>query len=215
MSTPFLAIFLTAQKDISLLHTGFILSINPLINVMFGSFGGRLADKFSLKKIIGGIPLVWGSAFILFYFADSFWHFLLLSGLNGLCYSIFEPASKKVLSAQTTPDNRLLVFNLRYSAINLGAFIGPLLRMLFNMKLTLFPYVILGILYILYGVKVGTIAGPLAGSRLLGHFGVQAGFPVFALLCAITVTGAGLIGIAKSKHGSIIHAQQPQEEYPA
>ncbi|MNW59764.1 hypothetical protein D3C74_377030 [compost metagenome] len=64
-------------------------------------------------------------------------------------------------------------------------------------------------------VKAGTIAGPLAGSRLLDHFGVQAGFPVFALLCAITVTGAGLIGIAKSKHGSITHAQQPQEEYPA
>ncbi|MCE3202742.1 MDR family MFS transporter [Paenibacillus sonchi] len=384
MSTPFLAIFLTTQKDISLLHTGYILSINPLINVLFGSFGGRLADKLSLKKIIGGIPLVWGSAFILFYFAGRFWHFLLLSGLNGLCYSIFEPASKKVLSAQTAPDNRLLVFNLRYSAINLGAFIGPLLSLLFNMKLTLFPYVILGILYILYGVstrfffrdmpagapasppvpirrpraftiirkdhvfllllagmsfsffgysqlnatvsqylantsaltngvqlystllsanaliilaaqfvllrwisgwnpftvvlvsnlliglsflpfilppavlpllafivlfsvgelligarfdalvdelaraevkglyfgcseliKAGTIAGPLAGTRLLGHFGVQAGFPVFALLCAITITGAGLIGIAKSRHGSITHAQKPQEEYPA
>ncbi|MNO29722.1 putative transporter [compost metagenome] len=384
MSTPFLAIFLTTQKDISILHTGSILSINPLVNVIFGGVGGRLADKLSLRKIIGGIPLVWGSAFILFYFAGSFWQFLLLSACNGLCYSIFEPASKKVLSAQTTPDNRLLVFNLRYSAINLGAFIGPLLSLLFNMKLTLFPYVILGILYILYGVstrfffrdmpagdpasppvppgrpqafsvirkdhvfllllagmsfsffgysqlnatvsqylantksltngvqlystllsanaliilvaqfvllrwisrwnpftvvlvsnlliglsflpfilppallpllafivifsvgelligarfdalvddlataevkglyfgcseliKVGTIAGPLAGTRLLGHFGVQAGFPVFALLCGITILGAGLIAIAKSRHNPIARAQNGQEKLHA
>ncbi|MHA6530507.1 MDR family MFS transporter [Paenibacillus sp. BAC0078] len=153
MSTPFLAIFLTNQKDISILHTGYILSVNPLINVLFGGFGGGLADRFSLKRIIGCVPIGWGTVFILFYFADSFWQFLLLSGLNGLCYSIFEPASKKVLSTQTLPENRLLVFNLRYTAINLGAFIGPLLSLLFNMKMTLFPYVILGIFYILYGLS--------------------------------------------------------------
>lgn len=153
MSTPFLAIFLTNQKNLSLLDTGYILSINPLINVCFGGFGGFLADKLSLKKMVGYIPIVWGTVFILFYFADSSWHFLLLSGLNGLCYSIFEPASKKVLSTQTPPENRLLVFNLRYAAINLGAFVGPLLSLLFNMKMTLFPYVLLGILYILYGIS--------------------------------------------------------------
>lgn len=60
---------------------------------------------------------------------------------------------QKVLSTETLPENRLLVFNLRYTAINLGCFLGPLLSLLFNMKLTLFPYVILGVLYILYGVS--------------------------------------------------------------
>lgn len=153
MSTPFLAIFLTNQKGLSLLDTGYILSINPLINVCFGFFGGFLADKLSLKRIVEFIPIVWGTVFILFYFAGNSWHFLLLSALNGLCYSIFEPASKKILSTQTPRENRLLVFNLRYAAINLGAFVGPLLSLLFNMKMTLFPYVPLGILYILYGIS--------------------------------------------------------------
>ncbi|WP_157685498.1 MFS transporter [Paenibacillus donghaensis] len=153
MSTPFLAIFLTNQKEISIIHTGYILGINPLINVLFGGLGGGLADRFSLKKIIGYVPIAWGGVFILFYYADSFWQFLLLSGLNGLCYSIFEPASKKVLSSQSNQTNRLLVFNLRYTAINLGAFAGPLLSLLFNMRMTLFPYVILGVLYILYGMS--------------------------------------------------------------
>lgn len=64
-------------------------------------------------------------------------------------------------------------------------------------------------------IKAGTIAGPLAGTRMLGHFGVQAGFPVFALLCAITITGAGLIALAKSRHSKVIHAPKPLEEYHA
>lgn len=153
MSVPYLAIFLTTQKDISIFLAGCVLSINPLVNVVFSGFGGALADRLPLHKIISVVPIVWGVVFILFYYADSFQTFLLLNGLNGLCYSIFEPASKKVLSSETPPENRLIVFNLRYTAINLGAFVGPLLSLLFNMKLTLFPYVILGILYILYGAS--------------------------------------------------------------
>ncbi|KAI7257220.1 hypothetical protein KC345_g10837 [Hortaea werneckii] len=153
MSVPYLAIFLTSQKQIPIFLAGCVLSINPLVNVAFSGFGGALADRLPLHKIIAVVPVVWGAVFILFYYADCFPVFLLLNGLNGLCYSIFEPASKKVLSAETLPENRLLVFNLRYTAINLGCFAGPLLSLLFNMKLTLFPYVILGTLYILYGVS--------------------------------------------------------------
>ncbi|WNS42929.1 MFS transporter [Paenibacillus sp. MMS20-IR301] len=153
MSVPYLAIFLTHEKHLSLFLAGCVLSINPLVNVAFSSFGGALADRLPLHRIIAVVPVVWGIVFILFYYADSFPVFLLLNGLNGLCYSIFEPASKKVLSSETLPENRLLVFNLRYAAINLGCFAGPLLSLLFNMKLTLFPYVILGMLYILYGAS--------------------------------------------------------------
>lgn len=153
MSVPYLAIFLTGQKGISIFLAGCVLGINPLVNVVFSSFGGALADRLPVHRMIAVVPVIWGTVFILFYIADSFPAFLLLNGLNGLCYSIFEPASKKVLSSQTSPESRLLVFNLRYTAINLGCFLGPLLSLLFNMKLTLFPYVILGALYILYGAS--------------------------------------------------------------
>lgn len=153
MSAPYLSIFLTGQKHIPLLLASLVLAIHPLVNVTFSWLGGALADKLPLHKIVGRTPLLWGTVFILFYFADSFWIFLLLNGLNGLCYSLFEPASKKVLSTESLPEHRLLVFNLRYTAINLGAFAGPLLSLLFNMKMTLFPYVILGTLYLLYGAS--------------------------------------------------------------
>ncbi|WP_042195961.1 MFS transporter [Paenibacillus camerounensis] len=153
MSVPYLAIFLTGQKHIPLLLTSLILAVNPLAGVAFSWLGGTLADKLPLRNIILYTPLVWGTVFILFYYAESFWSFLVLNALNGLCYSLFEPASKKVLSEESLPEHRLLVFNLRYTAINAGCFAGPLLSLLFNMKMSLFPYVILGFMYILYGAS--------------------------------------------------------------
>lgn len=153
MSVPYLSIFLMSQKHIPLLLTSLILAVNPLAGVAFSWLGGALADKLPLHRIILYTPLVWGTVFILFYFAGGFWSFLVLNALNGLCYSLFEPASKKVLSTESLPEHRLLVFNLRYTAINVGCFAGPLLSLLFNMKMTLFPYVILGSMYILYGAS--------------------------------------------------------------
>lgn len=153
MSVPYLSIFLMSQKHIPLLPASLILAVNPLAGVAFSWLGGALADKLPVHRILLYTPLVWGTVFILFYFAGGFWSFLVLNALNGMCYSLFEPASKKVLSAESLPEHRLLVFNLRYMAINIGCFAGPLLSLLFNMKMTLFPYIILGVMYILYGAS--------------------------------------------------------------
>ncbi|CAH1221905.1 Na(+), Li(+), K(+)/H(+) antiporter [Paenibacillus auburnensis] len=170
MSVPYLSIFLTGQKHIPLLLTSLILAVNPLAGVAFSWLGGALADKLPLHRIILYTPLIWGTVFILFYFADSFPFFLLLNALNGLCYSLFEPASKKVLSTESLPEHRLLVFNLRYTAINLGCFAGPLLSLLFNMKMTLFPYVILGIMYILYGASTMLFFHETSSNKVNIHY---------------------------------------------
>ena len=38
----------------------------------------------------------------------------------------FEPTSRALLSDLTKPEYRLLVYNLRYGAINVGVAIGPI-----------------------------------------------------------------------------------------
>ncbi|WP_040950154.1 MFS transporter [Gorillibacterium massiliense] len=157
MSMPYLAVFLTGQKQFSVELTGYVLGINPLVNVLFSGLGGALADKLSAKAVLRWVPIFWGIFFSFFYAADTFWQFMLLNGLNGLCYSLFEPASKKALSLETAQEDRITVYNLRYAAINLGAFAGPMLSVLFNMKTTMFPYVILGAVYILYGISTAFI----------------------------------------------------------
>lgn len=153
MSMPYLAIYLAEVRHFSLPMTGCVLGINPLVNVLCSGFGGSMADRLSLKKIIRYVPILWGAVFALFFYADAFWQYLVLNGLNGLCYCLFEPASKKVLSTHTPPQHRLLVFNLRYTAINAGAFAGPLLSIVLHLDRTLFPYVILGGMYVVYGLS--------------------------------------------------------------
>lgn len=152
MSTPFLAIYLSNKCHFSALQIGYILGVGPLINVLGSPLGGFLSDKFNSRTILTYIPILWGVTFSCFFFAESFYLFLLLNALNGLCYVIFEPTSKRALSLHSKPEQRIVVYNFRYAAINIGAVVGPLISLLFHAKHSLHSYLLLGIFYILYGI---------------------------------------------------------------
>lgn len=161
MSTPFLSIYLTSVLHIPLPQTGMVLSAFPLIIVLLSGFIGNFTDKLALRSVLVFVAFFWGIVFVLFYFATTFWQFLLLNSLNGCCYAFFEPAAKKVLSLETAPKQRLMVYNIRYTGINLGGFLGPLLSQLFHIQQSLFAYLPLGICYILYSfVLLRTLAKP-------------------------------------------------------
>lgn len=167
MSTPFLAIYLSNECHFSALQIGYILGIGPLINVLGSPLGGFLSDKLNSRTILTSIPIVWGIVFSSFFFAKSVPAFLLLNALNGLCYVIFEPTSKKALSVFSTVDQRIFVYNFRYAAINFGAFLGPLLSLLFNAKQSLHSYLLLGILYILYGIVNHFVIKPMSSGKIV------------------------------------------------
>ena len=152
MSVPFLAIYLSTILSLSPTQVGYIIGVNPLVNVLFSLFAGKLIDQFHVKKFLIAIPIAWGIIFILFAFSNQFSQFLILNALNGLCYVIYEPSCKKGLSQYTSSESKLLIFNLRYAAINIGAILGPLLSIAFGFKYTMKPYVLLGIIYIFIGL---------------------------------------------------------------
>lgn len=152
MSTPFLSIYLTSVLHLPVTEAGIIISAFPLIIVLLSGLVGGLADKLPLRLVLGIVAFFWGLTFILFYFATSFWQFLLLNCLNGCCYAFFEPAAKKGLSLETTPDQRLMTYNIRYAAINLGGFFGPLLSQFFHSQKRLVAYLPLGVCYIFYSL---------------------------------------------------------------
>lgn len=151
MTTPFLAVYLSS-KNFSPIEIGYIISVNPLSNVIVCLFSGYFVSKISPRISIGIIPIIWGGIFFGFYFSSTFIEFLILNMLNGISYSIFEPALKRSLSMLSSSENKLLVFNLRYTAINVGALLGPMLSIVYKTQTTLFPYLILGIVYVVYGI---------------------------------------------------------------
>lgn len=152
MCVPFLMIYLSSEFHFSATELSLIVGINPLCTVLFGPLGGRLTDRISRSKTLYIVPLFWGLIYLSFAAASHFFIFLLLNGLNGICYVTYESTVKKVLSANSTLENRKLVFNLRYTCLAIGALLGPLLQLLLPNTSIALMYGLLGMTYLISAV---------------------------------------------------------------
>ncbi|AOY16919.1 MFS transporter [Bacillus sp. ABP14] len=150
MSIPFLAIYLTTVKGVSAGMTGAIIGTSALVGVFASFIGGNLSDRFGRNMILIWSMIVWVFVFIGFSLADHVFSFFLLNALNGLCRSFFEPTSRALLSDLTKPEYRLLVYNLRYGAINVGVAIGPLVGLQIGSAKSTIPFLVAAGVYILY-----------------------------------------------------------------
>ncbi|MEK4418053.1 MDR family MFS transporter [Bacillus sp. FSL K6-0268] len=150
MSIPFLAIYLTTVKGVSAGMTGAIIGTSALVGVFASFIGGNLSDRFGRKTIMLWSMIVWIFVFIGFSLANHVLSFFLLNALNGLCRSFFEPTSRALLSDLTKPEYRLLVYNLRYGAINVGVAIGPLVGLQIGSAKSTIPFLVAAGVYILY-----------------------------------------------------------------
>ncbi|MBW9219151.1 MFS transporter [Anoxybacillus ayderensis] len=150
MTIPFLAIYLTSVKGVSASLAGAIIGISSIVGLFGGFFGGYVSDRYGREKVMKISLLMWTFVFIGFATAESVWSFFLLNALNGLCRSFFEPSSRALLSQVTKQENKLLVFNLRYAAINVGAAIGPLVGLKIGSSSSTDAFFITAFVYFLY-----------------------------------------------------------------
>ncbi len=151
MSIPFLAIYLTGTMGVSSTQTGFIVAASSLAGVSISFYGGYISDRIGRKKVMLVSVFCWAAVFFGFAASTEVWMFFVVNVLNGLCRSVFEPASRALLSDTTAPEHKLLVFNLRYAAINIGVVFGPILGLQLGSAESTFPFLIAGIVYVLYG----------------------------------------------------------------
>ncbi|MGG4488007.1 MDR family MFS transporter [Metabacillus idriensis] len=154
MSIPFLAIYLTQVKGVSASMTGTIIAVSSLAGILSSFYGGYLSDKLGRKKVLLTSIFLWVLVFIGFGVADSVLSFFIMNALNGVCRSVFEPTSRALLSDITDQKNKLLIFNLRYAAINVGVVFGPLLGIFLGSAKTTFPFYIAAAIYTLYGISL-------------------------------------------------------------
>ncbi|WP_044639806.1 MDR family MFS transporter [Risungbinella massiliensis] len=152
MSIPFLAIYLIKVHHATPFETGLVIAISSLIGIIVSFYGGYLSDRIGRKKMILLSIFGWSFVFLGFTFSQTILSFFLVNALNGLCRSLFEPASRALLSDITQNEQKLLVFNLRYTAINLGVVFGPFIGLMLGSSQTTFPFMIAFIIYFLYGM---------------------------------------------------------------
>ncbi|MBS4191871.1 MFS transporter [Bacillus sp. FJAT-49705] len=154
MSIPFLAIYLTKVKGVSATETGLIIAVSSLVGIATSFFGGYFSDRFGRKRVLLISIFIWSFVFIGFGIVEAIWGFFLMNALNGFCRSVFEPASRALLADLTEAKNRLLIFNLRYTAINVGVIFGPLLGFYLGSSETTFAFFIAAAVYALYGISL-------------------------------------------------------------
>ncbi|KUP23672.1 MFS transporter [Paenibacillus sp. DMB5] len=152
MSIPFLSIYLTQVLGASPTQTGFTVAVSSLAGVMISFYGGYISDVIGRKIVMLVSVFGWACVFFGFAAAQHLWVFFLVNTLNGICRAVFEPTSRAMLSDITPPEHKLLVFNLRYAAVNLGVVFGPIIGLQLGSAESTFPFVIAGIVYIAYGL---------------------------------------------------------------
>ncbi|WP_086074429.1 MDR family MFS transporter [Paenibacillus camerounensis] len=154
MTIPFLGIYLGQVKGIDPATIGAILALS-LFAGTWGSFvGGALSDRIGRYPVMIGSMALWSLVFIGFAFADATWLFFLLSGLNGLFRSLFEPTARALLTDVTPEERRTDVFNARYFAINVGGAIGPLIGLKLGIggSSSLVPFMLSAAIYFFYAI---------------------------------------------------------------
>ncbi|WP_246120328.1 MDR family MFS transporter [Cohnella terricola] len=164
MSLPFLAIYLAKHTDVGAVMIGLIIGAGSLAGTVGGFVGGTLSDLFGRRKILIGALVGWGIVFLGFAMANNVFIFFLLSLLNGLCRSFYEPVSQALMADLTEKEKRFQVFSLRYLAINIGVAVGPLLGALFAALDSTLPFYITGVIYLVYAFSL---------YALLNRFGIK------------------------------------------
>jgi len=154
MSIPFLSIYLIKTMGASPSQTGIVVAVSSLIGVFASFYGGYISDIIGRKKVLLISVFGWALVFIGFAVADEIWIFFVVNALNGLCRAMFEPTSRALLADITPQESKLLVFNLRYAAINVGVVFGPILGLQMGASGSNWSFVIAGIVYLFYGVTL-------------------------------------------------------------
>jgi MFS family permease len=124
---PFLALFLSKGRGVSVELTGLIVSLYGAGMMVAGLAGGILADKIGRRRVmlvslLGGPPLM-----VALGVSRSIGAIALLAPLVGAVYELYRPAVGAMVSDVVGSDQRLRAFGLLYWAVNLGAGIAPVL----------------------------------------------------------------------------------------
>jgi len=127
MVMPFMALYMAAHTQASAGIIGLAIGMGAASSTVFGFLGGMLADKYGRKGMM--VMALFFNALVMSGYANArtVWEFFVLSALNGLTRTLFNPASQAMLADLTTVEQRKTVFAMRYWAINVGASVGPIL----------------------------------------------------------------------------------------
>jgi MFS family permease len=127
MVRPFLALYLYNKLEGDLLMTTLIVGLQPATGLVAGLLAGGIADRYGRKPVMVVALLLEALSVIGYIWASSTLVFALLTILNGIGGTLFQPAAQAQVADVVPVEQRSEVFALLHAALNLGVACGPIL----------------------------------------------------------------------------------------
>jgi MFS family permease len=125
MLIPFMIIYLS-RAGMTPTQIGWITGSGWVIGAFISPFIGYLSDRWGHRRIYSIVLTIWAISYFLFWFANGFWAYLIIGLVNGVGRNCMDSLVLTRLFDQTKEQKEILA-NLNYIAINGGAMIGPLI----------------------------------------------------------------------------------------
>ncbi|MFJ7827975.1 MFS transporter [Psychrobacillus sp. NPDC096623] len=150
---PYLTLFLLEEFHYSGMQIGTIISMLALSNLVMSFIVGPYIDKYPKNKVIIIGLVGYLVCYFYFPFIEHYAGFIAFAALLGASQAVVEPTYRVLLSLYTEPQNRRLIFNIRYFLINISAAIAPLTSVYFQQYGMENLFFIVGLIFLL---NIGT-----------------------------------------------------------
>ena len=145
--------YLTGSSDLGGLEfsqeqKGLIMGVGTGILYFLPVLTGAIADRFGYKKVLTLAFIVYASAFAFFPQVSSFAAVFSMYIYLALGAALFKPVISATIAKTTTNETSSIGFGIFYMMVNIGAFIGPLVTLLFKGQSQMIFYVSAGIILI-------------------------------------------------------------------
>jgi len=143
--------YLTGSSDMGGLELtqgqkGVIMGVGTGILYFLPVLTGAIADRFGYKKVLAIAFVIYSSAFVLFPMVSSFAAVFGMYIYLALGAALFKPIIAATVAKTTTNETSSIGFGIYYMMVNIGAFLGPLVTLLYKSQSQMIFYISAGII---------------------------------------------------------------------
>lgn len=143
--------YLTGSSDaggleFSQSQKGLLMGVGTGILYFLPVLTGAIADRYGYKKVLLLAFLIYTSAFILLPMFTTFTGVFIMYLYLAVGAALFKPVISATISKTTTDETASIGFGIFYMMVNVGAFFGPMVTLLFKGSSHLIFYVSAGII---------------------------------------------------------------------
>lgn len=124
MVMPFMTLYMTEKKGVSISKAGFVMTLFGAGAILGGLIGGKLTDKFNFYFIQMFALLGGGVLFFILGQMESYTGICVLAFFLSLVNESFRPANSAAVAQYSKEENRTRSYSLNRLAINLGWALG-------------------------------------------------------------------------------------------